>query len=142
MRLTWRLCGNIFLGIFIVQDYFLIVNRFRRIFIMFFEGCIRRLSAAVQIAIQCQHICGRAFIRHPQKAKKPPSGGIFYYFFCLPLCVNPNNSVYLMCHRYKICLLKSLGGHGGSSYAHARGLHRAARFVRYAVFIECDGVFV
>ena len=46
---------------------------------MFFEGCIRRLSAAVQIAIQCQHICGRAFAGHPQKAKKPPSGGIFYY---------------------------------------------------------------
>lgn len=40
---------------------------------MFFEGCIRRLSAAVQIAIQCQHICGRAFAGHPQKAKKPPA---------------------------------------------------------------------
>ena len=41
-------------------------------------------ESAVQIVIQCQHICGRAFAGHlqgiPKKAKKPPSGGIFYYF--------------------------------------------------------------
>ena len=30
-------------------------------------------ESAVQIVIQCQHICGRAFARHPQKAKKPPA---------------------------------------------------------------------
>ena len=79
---------------------------------------------------------------HPQKSKKAPIRGHILLFFSLPLCVTANNSVYLVCHRYKICLPEPLGGHGGSSYAHARGLHRAARFVRYAVFIERDGVFV
>ena len=76
------------------------------------------------------------------KSKKAPIRGHILLFFSLPLSITPNNSVYLVCHRYKICLLKPLGGHGGSSYAHARGLHRAARFVRYAVFIERDGVCV
>ena len=76
--------GTFSFGIFIVQDYFLIVNRFRRIFIMFFEGCIRRLSAAVQIAIQYQHICGRAFTGHlqsiPKKQKSPHQGAYFIIF--------------------------------------------------------------
>ena len=38
------------------------------------------LNASEMHDWQRQHICGRAFTRHPQKAKKPPSGGIFYYF--------------------------------------------------------------
>ena len=76
------------------------------------------------------------------KSKKAPIRGHILLFFSLHLSVIPNNSVYLVRNCYEICLLKPLGGHGGSSYAYARGLHRAARFVRYAVFIERDGVFV
>ena len=86
----------------------------------------------------------------PKSKKAPIRGHILLSKLsrCIPtpkgggFTARSDNSVYLVCHRYKICLLKPLGGHGGSSYAHARGLHRAARFVRYAVFIERDGVFV
>ena len=92
------------------------------------RGRFRRLCAKADFAGHLQGI--------PKKQKSPrlKPGGVS--------SATPNNSVYLVCHRYKICLPEPLGGHGGSSYAHTRGLHRTARFVRYAVFIERDGVFV
>lgn len=97
------------------------------------RGRFRRLCAKADFAGHLQGI--------PKKQKSPHQGA-YFIFFSLPLCVTPKNSVYLVRNCYEICLLKPLGGHGGSSYAYARGLHRAARFVRYAVFIERDGVFV